>query len=311
LAAGAFGQVRPSRLYFGIDRPVPMFVEKPAEAQGPLSIALLTPTGEKLAAGEVAPGTIDLASLFPDLWSGTMPGTVRYAQLLAGEQPIGPAVVLQPLATPSTAALGADGRSIQWAIAPGIVSGVRAYVEQHAVMDTSEGEIVFRMRPDEAPNTVWNFLSLADGGFYTDVIFHRIVPGRGGGPAFVIQAGDPRGEGVGGPGYFIDLEPSKLPHDFGVLSMARSQSPDSNGSQVFVCLTRQATQALDGLYTSFGEAVSGGEAILAIERTPLGPDGSRPVEPPVIRSVRLVDAPPRGTGPEPVTRPEPALDTGR
>jgi peptidyl-prolyl cis-trans isomerase B (cyclophilin B) len=173
-------------------------------------------------------------------------------------------------------------------------------------MSTSEGDIVFRMRPEHAPNTVWNFLSLADGGFYTDVIFHRVVPGRGGGPPFVIQAGDPRGEGMGGPGYFIDLERSGLLHDFGVLSMARSNDPDSNGSQIFVCLSREATMPLDGLYTSFGEAVEGAEAIIAIERTPLGPDGSRPVDPPVIRSVRLVDAPPRGTGPQPVTRPQPA-----
>jgi peptidyl-prolyl cis-trans isomerase B (cyclophilin B) len=300
------GQVSPSRTYFGINRPVPVVIERPEGADGELAVALLGADDAELSRASCGEGQADLASLFPAFWAESSAGVVRYAQLFAGDAPVGPAIVLQPMVTPRTAQPRPGTREMDWPESPSVLSGVRAYPEKHAVMSTSEGDIVFRMRPEHAPNTVWNFLSLADGGFYTDVIFHRVVPGRGGGPPFVIQAGDPRGEGMGGPGYFIDLERSGLLHDFGVLSMARSNDPDSNGSQIFVCLSREATMPLDGLYTSFGEAVEGAEAIIAIERTPLGPDGSRPVDPPVIRSVRLVDAPPRGTGPQPVTRPQPA-----
>src|SRR5258708_35830605 len=120
-------------------------------------------------------------------------------------------------------------------------------------METSLGDIELAMRPDEAPNTVWNFLTLCAGGFYTDIIFHRIKAVN---PAtrspFVIQAGDPlqrkdvpaeaTGAGEGGPGYWINLEPSKLPHDFGVVSMARKSDgslPNLAGSQFFISLSRK------------------------------------------------------------------------
>lgn len=100
-------------------------------------------------------------------------------------------------------------------------SGVREYVEKHIVWDASEGEIEFQLRPDQAPNTCWNYMQLVGGGFYTDIIFHRIInrlPSNG--KRFVAQVGDPTSTGGGGPGYFVDLEASRLPHDFGVLSMA-------------------------------------------------------------------------------------------
>lgn len=100
----------------------------------------------------------------------------------------------------------------------------------------------------------------------------------------------------------MDFEFSSVPHDFGVLSMARDTDPNTNGSQVFVCLSREGTQRLDGRYVSFGEAVRGAEVILAIGATPV--NGDRPVEPPVLRQVRLVPAPPFGMGPGPLKRPE-------
>jgi peptidyl-prolyl cis-trans isomerase B (cyclophilin B) len=122
------------------------------------------------------------------------------------------------------------------------------------------------MRPDMAPATARNFVQLAAQGFYDGTIVHRVVPkGRGGRP-FVIQGGDPTGTGDGGPGYDIMLEPSALPHDFGVVSMARNDWPDSAGSQWFVALTREETARLDGQYCAYGEAVEGTEAILAAER---------------------------------------------
>jgi peptidyl-prolyl cis-trans isomerase B (cyclophilin B) len=194
-----------------------------------------------------------------------------------------------------------------------IYSGIRAYTEKHVVMETDEGTIEFRLRPDEAPNTVWSHMQLVDGGFYTDIIFHRVVPKTNtpqGEHPFVIQAGDPLGQGNGGPGFMIDLEPSQLEHAFGVLSMARSGDPNTNGSQFFVCLSRPGTSFLDGRYTAFGEAVKGADVIVKIGATPLANAASgRPVEPPVIERAYLVDAPPYGEGPDPVERP--AGDDGR
>ncbi|KAA0215082.1 MAG: peptidylprolyl isomerase [Leptolyngbya sp. PLA3] len=181
-------------------------------------------------------------------------------------------------------------------------SGIRAYVEQHVVLDTTLGEIELKMRPDAAPNTVFNFMHLVEGEFYTDIIFHRIVPRARDGSPFVIQVGDPTGGGEGGPGYAVDLERSTLPHGFGVISMARSGDPDSNGSQVFICLSRAGTARLDGLYTAFGQSVRGGDVIQAIAATPVNEQG-RAVDPPVLRSARLVPAPPIGKGPEPLGEP--------
>lgn len=145
-------------------------------------------------------------------------------------------------------------------------SGFRVDLDRDVVFETTAGRIRFAMRPDMAPATARNFVELAASGFYDGTIVHRVVPkGRGGRP-FVIQGGDPTGTGDGGPGYDIMLEPSELPHDFGVVSMARNDWPDSAGSQWFVALTREETARLDGQYCAFGEAVEGADAILAIER---------------------------------------------
>ncbi len=103
--------------------------------------------------------------------------------------------------------------------------------------ETNLGEIVIGLRPDEAPNTAWNFRELVDGGFYDGTIFHRVVPQSRDGDPFVIQGGDPSQSGEGGPGYWLPLEPSGLAHDFGVISMARADDPDSAGSQFFICLS--------------------------------------------------------------------------
>ena len=153
------------------------------------------------------------------------------------------------------------------------------------------------MRPDHAPNTVWNFLRLSDGGFYDGVTFHRIVPFLRSGEPFVIQAGDPTGTGNGGPGYWLPIEPSELPHDFGVISMARDLPVDSAGRQFFFCLSRAGTSALDGHYCSFGYAVEGAETIQTIAAVELD-DVARgvAVDPPVIHLAELVPAPPRTPG---------------
>jgi peptidyl-prolyl cis-trans isomerase B (cyclophilin B) len=113
-----------------------------------------------------------------------------------------------------------------------------------AVIDTSEGQIRVDLLPDVAPGHVKNFLGLAKSGFYDNGVFHRVIEG------FMIQGGCPEGTGYGGPGYQIDAEFNATPHEPGVLSMARSNSPNSAGSQFFICLER--VPHLDRQYTAFG-----------------------------------------------------------
>lgn len=118
-------------------------------------------------------------------------------------------------------------------------------------------EIKIELYPEIAPNTVKNFISLVQKGFYDGTIFHRVIPG------FMIQGGDPQGTGMGGPGYSIKGEFSSngftnnLKHDRGVISMARSASPDSAGSQFFIMVEK--SPHLDGQYASFGKVIEGME----------------------------------------------------
>ncbi|GAB4385708.1 MAG: hypothetical protein Kow0022_12700 [Phycisphaerales bacterium] len=345
VCAAARAQIVPDRLYNGFKRSIPATVTVPAGRTGEVSIQLLTPGDVDAgiynveAQAAAAAGKVDLATMFPMLWLDATPH-LRYAQLVVGDEPIGPAIVLQPMLTPDRAELmalrtttdPATGRAVTVPVltndasqgramfeseqiellrAAGravrdrqvTYSGIRAYVDRHVVLDTTLGEIELKMRPDAAPNTVYNFLHLVEGGFYTDIIFHRIVPRARNGAPFVIQVGDPTGEGEGGCGYMIDLENSSLPHAFGVISMARSSDPDTNGSQVFICLSREGTARLDGQYTSFGQTVRGADVIQAIAATPVDQNG-RAQDPPVLRSARLIDAPPIGTGPMPVPEPK-------
>ena len=113
--------------------------------------------------------------------------------------------------------------------------------------------------PEIAPNTVNNFISLVKKGFYDGVIFHRVIPG------FMIQGGDPKGVGIGGPGYCIRGEftangfKNDLKHDRGVLSMARTMAPNSAGSQFFIM--HEDSPHLDGQYASFGKLIEGIEVV--------------------------------------------------
>ena len=121
------------------------------------------------------------------------------------------------------------------------------------------GIIKAELYPEIAPNTVNNFISLINKGFYNGVIFHRVIPG------FMIQGGDPKGVGVGGPGYSIKGEFTRngfkndLKHDRGVLSMARTMAPNSAGSQFFIM--HQNSPHLDGQYASFGKVIEGIEVV--------------------------------------------------
>ena len=120
--------------------------------------------------------------------------------------------------------------------------------------------------PEIAPNTVRNFIELAQKGFYNGLIFHRIIPG------FMIQGGDPQGTGIGGPGYCIKGEftangfKNDLIHSRGVLSMARTMAPDTAGSQFFIMV--EDAPHLDGQYAAFGKIISGMEVADEIVNTP-------------------------------------------
>ncbi|HYF83710.1 MAG TPA: peptidylprolyl isomerase [Clostridia bacterium] len=137
-----------------------------------------------------------------------------------------------------------------------------------ATIEMENGDVMkMELYPDIAPNTVKNFISLANKGFYDGVIFHRVIPG------FMIQGGDPQGQGTGGPGYGIKGEfksngfANNLKHEKGVISMARSSSPDSAGSQFFIMVAN--SPHLDGQYAAFGKVTEGIETadkIVAVKR---------------------------------------------
>jgi len=133
---------------------------------------------------------------------------------------------------------------------------IKKMSETSAVIETKLGNIELRFFPDVAPNHVKNFINLAKKGFYDGTTFHRVIPG------FMIQGGDPNtkdpdrsNHGYGGPGYTVKAEFNKNLHKRGTLSMARSQDPDSAGSQFFICVAD--APSLNGKYSVFGEVVSG------------------------------------------------------
>jgi peptidyl-prolyl cis-trans isomerase B (cyclophilin B) len=133
---------------------------------------------------------------------------------------------------------------------------IKKMTETSAVIETKLGNIELRFSPDVAPNHVQNFIDLAKKGFYDGTTFHRVIPG------FMIQGGDPNTKnsdrskhGLGGPGYTVKAEFNKKLHKRGTLSMARSQDPDSAGSQFFICVAD--APSLNGKYSVFGEIASG------------------------------------------------------
>jgi peptidyl-prolyl cis-trans isomerase B (cyclophilin B) len=138
----------------------------------------------------------------------------------------------------------------------------------HVLLKTKFGEMEIVLFPDLAPKHVESFLKLANSGFYNGTIFHRILPG------FMIQGGDPLTKdpanrnkyGTGGPGYTVPAEFSKVVHEKGILSAARTQDPNSAGSQFFIMVAK--APHLDGQYTVFGEVVKGVEVAETIVNQP-------------------------------------------
>jgi peptidyl-prolyl cis-trans isomerase B (cyclophilin B) len=291
LPALASAQIEPVQLYNGIRRPFFVKVRAPG-GDAKVEIQALTPvTAVPLYSAVVEAGKIDVAKALPDLWTTKHP-RLLYLQLLVDGKKRGPALVLQPMTVPDNSRLAADGKTVEFVPDEDQeFAGYRAYVDQHLVFETSMGRMEFRLRPDCAPNTAFNIMEFARNGLYTETIWHRVVAKRKDGTPFVIQGGDPAGTGSGGPGFAYPLEKSPLPHDFGVISIARSTDPNTNGCQVFVCLSREGTKHLDGRYASFGQILSGGEVVKKIAAVPVGKD-DRPNDPPVIHRVRLINAGP-------------------
>ncbi len=163
-----------------------------------------------------------------------------------------------------------------------------------AVIKTTAGEMVLEFWPDVAPKTVENFKKLARQGFYNGTAFHRVMKG------FMVQGGDPLSKdsnresrwGTGGPGYEIQAEFNDKSHVRGVISMARSQDPDSAGSQFFICLAE--AKFLDRQYTAFGRLIQGDEVLGAIGDAPVtrsnGGEVSKPITRVGVENVTIVSA---------------------
>ncbi len=147
------------------------------------------------------------------------------------------------------------------------------------------GKIVAELYPDIAPQSVYNFIALANAGYYDGLIFHRVIPG------FMIQGGCPDGTGMGGPGYCIKGEfaangvQNDLRHTRGVLSMARAQPMDSAGSQFFIMVAD--APHLDGQYAAFGKITDNAQAAVDISRVNRDMFTDKPKKPQTIKSIRV------------------------
>ena len=152
--------------------------------------------------------------------------------------------------------------------------------------DTTKGKILLDVYPDVAPGHAKNLIGLTKIGFYDGIIFHRVIAN------FMIQVGCPQGTGTGGPGYTIKEEFNKTLHDAGILSMARTNDPNSAGSQFFICLSREGTKSLDNQYTVFGKTAdqSSLDVVKAIGSVRCG-GNDRPAEPVIIKKATVVKTP--------------------
>jgi len=167
-------------------------------------------------------------------------------------------------------------------------AAMAADTDKVAVIETKFGKMVVEFYDKDAPKTVENFEKLAEKGFYDGTTFHRIIKG------FMIQGGDPlskdpsnTGVGSGDPGYKVKAEFNKNKHVLGVLSMARTQDPDSAGCQFFICLGD--APHLDGQYTAFGKLVAGVDVLKKIGDVPTGGrEGSTPAERVVIEHIKIM-----------------------
>ena len=311
-----------ARRFHRAQEPVEVRVLAPS-THGRLTIEVLDTKGKSLGDLGVTPGIVDIRSMIPTIEDLSK---AVWIQLFEDAKPIGAPIVLEPLRPPPsvrtmrgfrkdsnepyTRVVGWGDRllnpadqevvaaSAQWiASEPIVLSGFRTEIDVDAIVMTDAGPIRIALSPDAAPATVRNFVTLADQGFYNNTIFHRIVPMNRDGQPFVIQGGDPTGTGDGGPGWNLALEPSDLPHDLGVVGMARGDDPNSAGSQFYFALSREGTARLDDQYCTFGFVVSGRDALQKIAQANIADATTgRPTSAPKIQYVEIVPAPARARG---------------
>ncbi len=281
-ASAAVGQVVPAKTWFSPHQPLTI-TNQGSEA---VELVLTRFLGEQVDPAGPRPRldparAADLRELYPDMGMGTF---VLYAVPPDGDQR---AFVGTPLVIGvRSEALG--GRPPEPMV-------IKVEPLRYAVMETEKGDMTAGFYYDVAPNTVANFQTLSEGGFFDGLSFHRIVPG------FVIQGGDPMNNTEGGPGYAIDAEFNDRPHLAGVLSMARegdpierqgamprSEAANSAGSQFFIALDYATTRRLDGRYTVFGRLTDGMDVLATIGTVEIAnPATGQPKEPQIIRRVRI------------------------
>ena len=278
-----FSVLFPAKLWFAPDQPLTIDVK----TTSPVTLVLTDFAGKTIDAKQDATiaseKSIDLKQYFPDIPAGT------YLLYAVPKDKKLPDFVGTPLVI--------EERTDKHEGAPSGALVTRVEPLRYAVMDTDHGPMTMAFYYDVAPNTVDNFLSLCEEGFYDGIGFHRIVAG------FVLQAGDPLSHteraGSGGPGFTINPEFNDRPHLKGVLSMARQgdageregnppgyQAANSASSQFFICLDYDHTKALDGKYTVFGRVVDGMDTIDKLAQVPVGAQ-DRPTDEPLIKHVTV------------------------
>lgn len=276
----------PTRQWVAPNQPLEVTVKSPTAVTlilADFTGSTIAPTGPSdLKDGQ----TIDVKTLYPTL---SKAGTY-----LLFAVPSRPGQMLSPanfIGTPVVIGVRDDRRLG----APTGAMITRIQPLQYVEMITDTGPMTLALYYDAAPVTVDNFLRLTEQGFYDGLVFHTILPG------FTLQAGDPKGDGTGGPGYSIDAEFNTRTHEAGVLSMSRMRDPledpatgvgprqefaNSAGSQFFICLDYKHTQQYDRYYTAFGKVVGAMEAVKQIALSPLAdPKQGRPVKAPVIQKM--------------------------
>jgi peptidyl-prolyl cis-trans isomerase B (cyclophilin B) len=160
----------------------------------------------------------------------------------------------------NVAATGEESQQVgagQQAATPDTTGKVDPHSVVAVITMAKGGDIVFTFYPDDAPKTVESFIMLANKGFYNGLKFHRVVPG------FVVQGGDPKGDGTGDAGFNLPAEFNKQKHITGTVAMARAQDPNSGSCQFYICLAPQPT--LDGKYTVFGQVTKGMDIVKGIK----------------------------------------------
>jgi cyclophilin family peptidyl-prolyl cis-trans isomerase len=245
-----------------------------------------TPVGDAKPAREASgptlrrPGGRSSTSSWPLLIAG---GALVLAAVAAFLGPLGGRLPFGIGSAPTGAAQPTD-------VASGVPDGcptsqppaLAAGETRDVAISTSQGDFTIRVHGDWSPIAAGNFVALAECGFYDGVTFHRLVPG------FVIQGGDPDGTGSGGPPYRIADEPVTQAYRRGVVAMARTPAPNSQGSQFFVVLDDQARGSLEraNTYAIFGEVVDGMNTVDAIAAMPnSGPPDNRALQPVAMTSV--------------------------